>query len=92
MDILKPKAVVGTNSWGSAAYGKVLRGESVDRATIRQCYEKALANSLKVSNWSICGTTSNSFMKHSFFLFFLLDSSPNGYLNKISFPNRFILL
>lgn len=50
MDILEPKAIVGTNSWGSAAYGKVLRGESVDRATIRQCYEKALANSLKVSN------------------------------------------
>ncbi len=29
MDILKPSAVVGTNSWGSAVYGKVLRGESV---------------------------------------------------------------
>ena len=40
MDILEPKAIVGTNSWGSAAYGKVLRGESVDRATIRQCYSK----------------------------------------------------
>ena len=90
MDILEPKAIVGTNSWGSAAYGKVLRGESVDRATIRQCYEKALANSLKVSNWSICGTTSNSFMINSFFLF-LLDSSPNGSLNKISVSNRFIL-
>ena len=27
---IKPLAVVGTNSWGSAVYGKVLRGESVD--------------------------------------------------------------
>ena len=48
MDILKPKAVVGTNSWGSAAYGKVLRGESVDRATIRQCYEKAKETGLVI--------------------------------------------
>ena len=41
MEILKPLAVVGTNSWGSAAYGKVLRGESVDIDTIRKCYERA---------------------------------------------------
>ena len=48
MDILEPKAIVGTNSWGSAAYGKVLRGESVDRATIRQCYEKAKETGLLI--------------------------------------------
>ena len=48
MDILEPKAIVGTNSWGSAAYGKVLRGESVDRATIRQCYEKAKETDLLI--------------------------------------------
>ena len=28
MDFLNPIAVVGTNSWGSAAYGKVLRAIS----------------------------------------------------------------
>ena len=36
MDILNPPAVVGTNSWGSSAYGKLLRGESVDVETIRK--------------------------------------------------------
>ena len=41
MDILKPSAVVGTNSWGSAAYGKMLRGESVGVDTIRACFERA---------------------------------------------------
>ena len=40
MDILKPSAVVGTNSWGSAAYGKMLRGESVGVDTIRACFER----------------------------------------------------
>ncbi|MCR4757372.1 MAG: aldo/keto reductase [Butyrivibrio sp.] len=48
MDILKPLAVVGTNSWGSAAYGKVLRGESVDTETIRKCYERAKENDLLI--------------------------------------------
>ena len=48
MDILDPKAVVGTNSWGSAAYGKVLRGESVDADTIKQCYERAKEKELSV--------------------------------------------
>ena len=28
MDISKPIAVIGANSWGSAAYGKLLRGSS----------------------------------------------------------------
>ncbi|MBP3241903.1 MAG: aldo/keto reductase [Oribacterium sp.] len=48
MDILKPIAVVGTNSWGSAAYGKVLRGESVDADTIRKCYERAKEKDLLI--------------------------------------------
>lgn len=48
MDILNPIAIVGTNSWGSAAYGKVLRGESVDTDTIRQCYEKAKEKDLLI--------------------------------------------
>lgn len=50
MDILNPIAIVGTNSWGSAAYGKVLRGESVDTDTIRQCYEKAKEKDLLIFN------------------------------------------
>jgi len=36
MDILNPKAIIGCNSWGSALYGKVLRGSSVDLATIKE--------------------------------------------------------
>ena len=48
MDIIKPLAVVGTNSWGSAAYGKVLRGESVDTDTIRKCYERAKEKDLLI--------------------------------------------
>ncbi|MBE5872091.1 MAG: hypothetical protein E7294_12685 [Lachnospiraceae bacterium] len=48
MDILKPLAVVGTNSWGSAVYGKVLRGESVDIDTIRKCYDRAKERDLLI--------------------------------------------
>ncbi|MBE5848837.1 MAG: aldo/keto reductase [Lachnospiraceae bacterium] len=48
MDILKPLAIVGTNSWGSAAYGKVLRGESVDVDTIRKCYYRAKEKGLLI--------------------------------------------
>ena len=48
MDILKPLAVVGTNSWGTAAYGKVLRGESVDTDTIKKCYERAKEKGLLI--------------------------------------------
>ena len=48
MDILKPSAVVGTNSWGSAAYGKMLRGESVGIDTIRACFERAKEKGLLI--------------------------------------------
>ena len=34
MDILKPKAVIGTNAWGSSAYEKLIRGNSVDNETL----------------------------------------------------------
>ncbi|MBR0485435.1 MAG: aldo/keto reductase [Oscillospiraceae bacterium] len=34
MDILKPKAVIGTNAWGSSAYEKLIRGNSVDNKTL----------------------------------------------------------
>ncbi|MBR1863221.1 MAG: aldo/keto reductase [Ruminococcus sp.] len=42
------RAIVGTNSWGSKAYGKVLRGSSVDRETLRQTVEKAMENELVI--------------------------------------------
>lgn len=34
MDILKPSAVIGTNAWGSSAYGTLIRGNSVDYETL----------------------------------------------------------
>ena len=37
----KPLAVIGTNSWGSKTYGKVLRGTSVDEDTLKETAEKA---------------------------------------------------
>ena len=48
MDILKPDAVIGTNSWGSAAYGKLLRGEGVDIDTIRASYERGKEKGLLI--------------------------------------------
>ena len=34
MNIQKPLAVIGTNAWGSSAYGKLIRGNSVDDETL----------------------------------------------------------
>ena len=48
MDILHPKAVIGTNSWGSAAYGVLLRGSSVDDDTIRKAMQTAKDCDLKI--------------------------------------------
>ena len=48
MDISKPKAVIGANSWGSAAYGKILRGSSVDDATIRKAMDTAKEKDLLI--------------------------------------------
>ena len=44
MDILHPKAIIGTNSWGSAAYGKLLRGSSVDESTTKAAMYLAKKN------------------------------------------------
>lgn len=41
MDIENPVAVVGTNSWGTALYGKLVRGSVVDDATIKESFEVA---------------------------------------------------
>ena len=42
MNILKPAAVIGTNSWGSALYEKAIRGSVVDEATIKAAVNKAI--------------------------------------------------
>lgn len=41
MKVSDIKAVVGTNSWGSAAYGKILRGESVDESVLKSTFDCA---------------------------------------------------
>ena len=47
-DPMHPPAVVGTNSWGGAVYGKVLRGSDADADTLRECTEAAKACGLSV--------------------------------------------
>lgn len=42
------RAIVGTNSWGSKAYGRVLRGSSVDKQTLHQTAEEAVERELLV--------------------------------------------
>lgn len=41
MDILKPAAVIGTNSWGGKAYGKAIRGSYVDENVIQDAMREA---------------------------------------------------
>ena len=41
MDLQHPSAVIGTNSWDSAAYETLLRGSSVDEATLRNAMRTA---------------------------------------------------
>ena len=48
MDINNPKAVIGANSWGSAAYGKLLRGSSVDDETLKQTIAAAKERDLLI--------------------------------------------
>lgn len=47
-DPLCPPAVIGTNSWGGAVYGTVLRGSGVDTETLRACTEAAKSCGLNV--------------------------------------------
>lgn len=42
MDIMKPSTVIGTNSCDSKAYGKLLRGSSVDDKTISETVRTAI--------------------------------------------------
>ncbi len=48
MDISKPKAVIGTNSWGSEAYGKLIRGSSVDEQTLKESMSLAKEKNLLI--------------------------------------------
>lgn len=48
MDLLHPAAVIGTNAWGSEAYGKLIRGSFVDDATIRESMELAKEKDLLI--------------------------------------------
>jgi len=48
MDIMKPSAVIGTNSWGSKAYEKLLRGNSVDCKTISSAVRTAIDKDLLI--------------------------------------------
>ena len=42
------RAVIGTNSWGSKTYGKVLRGSSVDKETLRLTAAEAMERGLTI--------------------------------------------
>lgn len=42
------RAVIGTNSWGRKAYGKVLRGSSVDKETLRKTVSEAMDRGLVI--------------------------------------------
>ena len=42
------RAIVGTNSWGSKAYGKVLRGSSVDKQTLKETVSEAMKSDLVI--------------------------------------------
>lgn len=48
MDILDPSAVIGTNSWGSAAYGVMVRGSYVDDDVIKSAMRTANECDLKI--------------------------------------------
>lgn len=48
MDIKKPKAVIGTNSWGGAVAAKVLRGSSVNDQTLKETIDTAKEKELPI--------------------------------------------
>ena len=41
-----PKAVIGTNSWGSAAYEKIIRGSAVDNDTLKEAMKMSVKANL----------------------------------------------
>lgn len=38
----EPRAVIGTNSWGSVAYEKIIRGSVVDHDTLKEAMRTAV--------------------------------------------------
>lgn len=52
MDIKKPKAVIGTNSWGGAVATKVFRGSSVDDQTLRETIDTAKEKELPIFDFA----------------------------------------
>ena len=48
MDILKPKAVIGTNAWGGSLYGKAIRGSYVEDSVIKDAMKEAKRNDLLI--------------------------------------------
>lgn len=48
MDIFEPSAVIGTNSWGSAAYSVMVRGSYVDNDVIKSAMHTADECDLKI--------------------------------------------
>ena len=42
-----PKAVIGTNSWGSATYEKIIRGSVVDNDTLKEAMKAAIKAAVK---------------------------------------------
>ena len=41
-----PRAVIGTNSWGSATYKKIIHGSVVDDDTLKEAMKVALESNL----------------------------------------------
>ena len=48
MDILKPNAVIGTNSWGGTVYGNLVRGSYVNNDVIKEAMDTAQKYDLKI--------------------------------------------
>ena len=48
VQILHPRAVIGTNSWGSGVYEKVMRGNAVGMDGFRETMEAAKRNRLVI--------------------------------------------
>ena len=52
MNILKPNAIIGTNSWGGAAYGLMLRGNCVGEEVIKDATIKANGLGLNIYDFA----------------------------------------
>ena len=49
MDLIRePTAVIGTNAWGGALYGKLLRGSSVSEEIIHEAVRTAVSEGIAV--------------------------------------------